>query len=301
MILLVLFPQGGSEPFVASAFWPALAGAVLSPRCCRRDERTLRDRRLLYALALVAAFAIATPLGGNATRLGALAAGPIVLGALAAAPPAARRRARAGVRLLAAVSGRARRRAGQRRPVAAGLLPRAAGRLPAGRRAPPGSFRVEIPFTENHWEARHVAARRSRSHAAGSASSTAASARSSTTAASTPRRYRAWLDERAVAYVALPDVALDDAGRDEARLVAAGLPYLREVWRDRHWRVFAVARPAALASSGARGGGASATLSAGGVTLARRARRQRARARALHALVAGHARARLRTPRRTAG
>lgn len=59
----------------------------------------------------------------------------------------------------------------------------------------------------------------------------------------------------------MPDVALDYAGRDEARLVAGGLPYLREVWRDAHWRVLAVSRPKPLAE------GATARLTADGITL----------------------------------
>jgi hypothetical protein len=128
-----------------------------------------------------------------------------------------------------------------------------------------GGFRVEIPLTENHWEARHVAGGRDGIPLARGWER------------QLDRRfgalfydggldaagYRAWLDERAVAYVAVPDVALDAAGRDEARLVDAGLPYLRPVWRNAHWRVFAVTRPTPLAS----GAGAAARLSPTGVTL----------------------------------
>jgi hypothetical protein len=58
--------------------------------------------------------------------------------------------------------------------------------------------------------------------------------------------YRAWLDEHAVAYVALPDADLDYSSAKEAQLIDRGLPYLRPVWRDAHWRVFAVRRPAPL-------------------------------------------------------
>ncbi len=126
--------------------------------------------------------------------------------------------------------------------------------------ARPGDFRVEIPMTANHGEARHVAPavalargweRQLDRHLG------ALFYDGSLDAAS----YRAWLHERAVAYVAVPDVALDDAGRAEARLVGEGLPYLREVWHDRHWRVFAVADARALAE------GAQARLDAAGVTL----------------------------------
>lgn len=252
-LMLVLFPQGGSEPFVASAFWPALAGTLLVAALLPARERTLRTGALLYGAALVAAFALATPLGGNASRLGALVAGPIVLGALVG-----RRRPL----LLAAVAlplvywqlypaVRDVARAGGDPSLQASYYAPLLGQLDA--RTARGTYRLEIPFTANHWEARHVAGGRD----------AVALARGwerqldrrygalfydgSLDAAS----YRAWLDERAVAYVALPDVALDDAGRAEGRLVAAGLPYLREVWRDAHWRLFAVRRPTPLA--GGRG------------------------------------------------
>ncbi|MGH2919984.1 MAG: hypothetical protein ACRDLS_15485 [Solirubrobacteraceae bacterium] len=114
-----------------------------------------------------------------------------------------------------------------------------------------GTFRVEIPFTENHWEARHVAARiplargwerqldRRYNGLFYDGGLTAG-------------RYRAWLDRHAVRYVALPDVPLDYAGRDEARLIERGLRYLRPVWRDAHWRVFAVRDPVAVADPPAR-------------------------------------------------
>ena len=102
----------------------------------------------------------------------------------------------------------ARRRARQRRPVdrRAPTTPRSC----ASSSARPGSFRVEIPFTENHWEAAHVAPhvplargwerQLDRRYGALFYDGTL-----------TPRRYRAWLDEHAVAYVALPDVPLDYA------------------------------------------------------------------------------------------
>ncbi len=60
-------------------------------------------------------------------------------------------------------------------------------------------------------------------------------------------RYRAWLSEQAVSYVALSDAPLDYSARGEARLIRAGAGYLREVWRSAHWRLFAVAGAAPLA------------------------------------------------------
>ena len=264
-IMLVLFPQGGSEPFVPSAFWPALAGSLLLAALLPAPERALRNGALLYALALVAAFALSTPLGGNATRLGALVAGPVLLGALLG------RRSPVLIAVLAAAfaywplypavrdvvraSGDPSIEAGYHAPLVEFLRTQ----------GPEHSFRVEIPFTENHWEARHVAPRiplargweRQLDRKFG-----ALFYDGSLDAA----RYRRWLDERAVAFVALPDVPLDAAGRDEQRLVEAGLRFLRPVWRTAHWRVFAVARPAPLAQ-GPAGARASATLSPAGVTI----------------------------------
>lgn len=58
--------------------------------------------------------------------------------------------------------------------------------------------------------------------------------------------YRAWLDDNAVQYVAVPDAPLSWVGRAEADLVDGGLPYLTEVWSDRHWRLYAVTDPTPL-------------------------------------------------------
>jgi len=59
--------------------------------------------------------------------------------------------------------------------------------------------------------------------------------------------YRRWLDELAVAYVAVPDAKLDFASVDEAKLIAGGLPYLREVWRNQDWKLYQVIGSAPLA------------------------------------------------------
>ncbi|MGY1745636.1 hypothetical protein [Blastococcus sp. SYSU D00695] len=56
--------------------------------------------------------------------------------------------------------------------------------------------------------------------------------------------YRAWLDDNAVAYVAVAAQPLDNVRtRSELRLVRAGLPYLTEVWSDRNWTLYRVADP----------------------------------------------------------
>ncbi|MFJ9041599.1 MFS transporter [Streptomyces sp. NPDC102406] len=54
--------------------------------------------------------------------------------------------------------------------------------------------------------------------------------------------YRAWLKQWAVRYVVLPVGDRPDTGAaQEARLVAAGQPYLKKIWSDPHWRLYRVA------------------------------------------------------------
>ena len=56
----------------------------------------------------------------------------------------------------------------------------------------------------------------------------------------TAAEYHRWLLEEGVDRVALADAPLDDAGVEEAELIERGLPFLRPVWSDRHWRVWEV-------------------------------------------------------------
>jgi hypothetical protein len=67
----------------------------------------------------------------------------------------------------------------------------------------------------------------------------------------TPLAYRSWLFERGVSYVALPDAELDYLAEDEARLIRAGLPYLRPLWANRDWRLYGVAGTPGLVSPAA--------------------------------------------------
>src|SRR6202020_1171096 len=82
VLLAVAFPEGGAQPFVSSAFWPALAVVLVFALVLPREQRLLRGGAALYALALIAAYAIPTAGGGNADRLGALFARPLLACAL---------------------------------------------------------------------------------------------------------------------------------------------------------------------------------------------------------------------------
>jgi hypothetical protein len=54
----------------------------------------------------------------------------------------------------------------------------------------------------------------------------------------TPSAHRAWLAERGVSYVAVPDADLDHLSLDEVALLDAAPPYLRPVWENEHWRLY---------------------------------------------------------------
>ncbi len=87
--LSLAFPTGGEEPFVFSAFIgvPLFAAAALW--LLPATERALRWGVAVYAIAALAAFAVANPVGGNMARLGALAGGPVLALGLAGRRPVA--------------------------------------------------------------------------------------------------------------------------------------------------------------------------------------------------------------------
>ncbi|WP_181787407.1 MFS transporter [Streptomyces phytophilus] len=63
----------------------------------------------------------------------------------------------------------------------------------------------------------------------------------------TPTTYHAWLKNWAVRYVVLPVEDRPDTGaHEEAKIVAAGQPYLTEIWADANWRLFRVNDPTPL-------------------------------------------------------
>jgi hypothetical protein len=229
-VLVLSFPEGGSEPFVASAFWPALAAALVAAAC---TSGVVRTAAILYALLLVVAFAIDNPLGGNAARLGALVGGPLAVALIRdrrllalAAVPLAYWTLYPPIRDVSQSHGDPARASAYFEPLLDRLRSEPLGRL-------------EIPFTEGHWEAARVApeipiARGWERQLDRKVNAVFYEGRL------TAARYERWLHDNAVRWVALPDAPLDYSAQAEAALIEAGLPYLDEVWHDEHWRLFAV-------------------------------------------------------------
>jgi hypothetical protein len=249
LALTVAFPEGGSFPFVASSFWPALAALVAVLIVVPRDARIVRVGVAVYALATIASFVLHTAMGGNVVRLGALFAGPV----LAAVLWHRNRRALVLLALpllywqwVAPVDDWAR--AGGDASVHESYY---AGLLSFLGSQPGGPFRIEIPFTDNHWEARWVAPHAPLARGWERQLDREHNALFYDGRRLTAGRYRTWLDDNAVRFVALGDAPIDYSAAQEAQLVRNGLPYLREAWHDAHWRVFAVtgARPLATGAA----------------------------------------------------
>ncbi|MEA2334283.1 MAG: hypothetical protein QOG40_773 [Solirubrobacteraceae bacterium] len=256
-VLVVAFPEGGPQPFVASAFYPALAGVLLIAALMAPEQRLMRTGTLLYAIALLAAYLIPTAVGGNIDRLGALVAGPLAAAcALSARSPHGRAGGAGGdgrwrVRALIAFApllvywqcnapvGNYLSAASDPAVHASFYAPLLGELRSLGVGDSPRRARIEVVPTRDHAEARWVAPH-------------VMLARGWERQLDVNRNglfYRAplredeyedWLSYAAVAYVALPDAPLDYSGSAEGRLVRRLPPYLREVWRSRRWRLFEV-------------------------------------------------------------
>ncbi len=254
-LLSLAFPEGGHEPFAPSVFWPGIAGilaiALLLPRLRHelspRTNAALRWGAWLYAAALLGSYVLTTPVGSNAARLGELAATPLVAGALwtrhrlalaLLAPVLLYWQLETPLNDYAALAGEPSVRASYYAPLVAELQ----------RLSPHTPVRVEVPQTGAHWESVYVP-RSGRILLARGWERQLDTRYAPLFYAPrlTPGVYREWLSDNAVAYVALPDTRLDYSAAAEGSLIARGLPYLREVWRAPHWRLFAVRAPTPLA------------------------------------------------------
>jgi hypothetical protein len=238
VLLAFAFPTTGWFPFVFSAFvgvvlFTAAALVLLPP-----DERLLRFGVVLFCLLGIAAFAIHTPVGANAARLGSLFGGPVLALALAGrrrlalavvALPLLYWQWGAPVRDFAAAAGDPSVHESYYQPLIAELERRTGGE----------PVRIEIPITHSRGEAEYVAPRFPLARG-WLRQLESGDFELFTDDNLTPAAYRSWLDERGVNYVALSDADPDYLGEDEAALVRAGLPYLHEVWSNEHWRLFAV-------------------------------------------------------------
>jgi hypothetical protein len=266
-VLAVVFPDGGTEPFVFSAFWPIPLFALAFYAALPRRERTLRAASVLYGVGAAATYVIPSAIGGNLVRLGALVGGPLLLMSrrrlslpvIALLLALAVWQCSAAVRDIAHSAGDPATRASFYRPLNDFLARAGAG-------GPP--FRVEIPFTFSHWETAEVSPRfpLARGWLRGDDVTYNHLFYGGVLDAAT---YGAWLSEHGVRFVAVARAKPDYSARAELRLIASRPPYLRPVWSSRDWRVYEVTAPHALGVVRLGVNDAVVRLRAPGATIAR--------------------------------
>src|SRR5215213_8664616 len=258
--MAALFPEGGSDHFVGTAFWPMLLVCLGALALVDPSRRTAIWGAAIYVTVLVAAFAIPNPLGQNALRPGVVL-GPALL--VLFARPRASRIAVAVVAVallylqwLPAV--RAVEEAGGDPSTRAGFHAEVLRFLQS--RAKPGE-RLEVPLTRNHWEATYLAedyplARGWHRQLDRKVNPLFYDSDQPLT----PASYGEWLRRNAVRFVALPDAPLDFSATAERKLLLAGVPGLKLVHESPDWRIWEVedteppvSGPARLTAAGANG------------------------------------------------
>ena len=78
VLLTVAFPEGGYAPFPFSAYLPIPILARRRPGALAAQRADAAVGAVLYALGATLALVVPTAMGGNAVRLGALLAGPLL-------------------------------------------------------------------------------------------------------------------------------------------------------------------------------------------------------------------------------
>ena len=241
LIVAWMFPQGGTEPFAFTTMLALLVVSAVALVLLPRDAVRLRAGVAVYALATIAIYLIPTPIGSNIARLGTFAALPLT--ALVWWGRRPRALALVFLPLLYIGWGPAFRDgiAGDIDNTTTSAFYAPLLNFLHREASMPGAapFRTEIPFTQFHWEAYAVASRFSLARGwerqldihdnpifYGDALTSAS--------------YDRWLHDNAVRFVAISDAAPDYSARAEVELIDRGLPYLRLVFRSRHWRVYQV-------------------------------------------------------------
>ncbi|GAA2578780.1 MFS transporter [Actinomadura fulvescens] len=245
-----LFPFYGKQPISTTAIvLPTLASVVAVTLCAPRSWRVIRVGAGVYLLGILLTWAIPSPIGSNVERLALLFGGMFLI--MAVARTTDRRRlavlcvafmVTAGWQVVKPVDDIIHTRPASATARHSPGLITALGRLGAAQ------GRIEVVPLRSHWEAyglsRHFILARGWNRQVDAHRNTLFYDETLS-----PATYHDWLHKWAVQYVVLPEREVDWAARHEAALVRSGQPYLSEVWRDRHWRVYRVADPAPLADA----------------------------------------------------
>ncbi|KRV47149.1 hypothetical protein AQ490_10450 [Wenjunlia vitaminophila] len=245
-VTMLLFPFRGMQPIsVLSVFLPAgtaIAVAVLAPK----SWKTIRVGAAVYAVGVILAWVIPSPVGTNVDRLSLLFAGVVLLAMAATRPKVVAIYAVFAVAAVWAVAKPGYDLA-RTRP-AASWNAQTAPLIEELKRVGADRGRVEVVPERSHREAsglspyvilargwnRQLDLARHPLFYDGSL---------------TAEKYRQWLRRWAVHYVVLPEAPPDDWAAKEADLVRGGLPFLEPVWSDENWRLYRFTEPVPLAEA----------------------------------------------------
>ena len=247
----LLFPFKGVQPmpFVSVAF--PVIGAVAVALFAPREWRTVRLGAWVYGIGVLLTWLIPSQVGSNVERLSLLFGGVVLLAVMRTTR--VRWRSRTGVVLVASFVVIAGWTIGKPTYDIAVTTPAAAWTrdvtplLEQLERVHADRARVEVVPVSSHREASalapHVNLARGWNRQADTDRNPLFYDGSLT-----PERYHDWLRRWAVHYVVLPRTERPDiSAREEAELVRGGLPFLEEVWSDRHWTLYRVADALPLA------------------------------------------------------
>src|SRR6266480_6409681 len=245
LVLQFAFREGGTFPYGWISFSQLALFAALFLLALPREERLIRAGVVVYLAFGLYAQLVPSQLGGNVNRLGTIVGAPLLacllwerrrLALLVALPYLSWWPIHSVIRDLPAAGG-AITESSYYRPLV--------NRLQATVHEP---IRLEIPPTRDHWEGVYVGKhfelargweRQLDQKYANLFYGTPI----------TPSNYRRWLLRNAVSYVAVYDGAADFAGRSEADFLIQSPPsYLREIWRNANWTLYAVDRAVPLLS-----------------------------------------------------
>jgi hypothetical protein len=249
LVLQVAFPEGGTFPYGWPSFFQLVVFAALFLLALPTEQRVVRVTAVVYLALGLYAQLVPSQLGGNVNRLGTIVGAPLLacllwdrrrLALLLALPYLIWWPIHSVIRDLPAAGG-AITEASYYRPL-----------VDAVRRTARGPVRVEIPPTRDHWEGVYVG-RHFELARGWERQLDQKYAKLFYGTPITATNYLSWLRRGAVSYVAVYDGAADFAGRSEADFLIQSPPsYLREVWRNAHWTLFAVDRPVPLLSGPGR-------------------------------------------------
>ncbi|HEY3717885.1 MAG TPA: hypothetical protein VGL39_25440 [Jatrophihabitantaceae bacterium] len=247
-IVAIVFADGAAMTFAPESAIRAVLATVLVIALVPRRLGVVRIGAALNLAVIIAAWAVSSPVGSNAQRLsllfaipiiaavvewpGWLAAGAVVVAVLAQPPV---------MPDIARLAGAPVTHESYYQPV-----------LRAIDRQGTLTGRVEVPEINGHWDAallaKHVPLARGWLRQVDTELNNDVFFGNGPDEAS----YRSWLERNAVQYVAVPDAQLTKGGQREKALLDGGLPYLRAVWSDEHWALYAVQNPAPIVGAPAR-------------------------------------------------